>query len=66
MDKESASGNKIGDTRDLPRTVGKVVHNDEMAKIRETMDKIFHQFRTISYATSVGAKAKAFKVQMVT
>ena len=63
---ECAPGETIGAARDLPRTVGKVFHNDEMAKICETMDKLFHQFGTISDATPIGAKSEAVKVRMVT
>ena len=37
-----------------------------MANIRETMDKLFHQFGKISDATPVGAEAEALKFRMVT
>ena len=46
--------------------MGKVVNNDKMANIRETMDKLFHQFGKIADAIPVGAEAEALKFRMVT
>ena len=47
---------------DLPCTVGKVIHNYDMTKISETMDKYFQHFGTISDATPVDAETDSFKV----